>query len=212
MVPANAVAPSIHGHLREGQILIARKGSWANDPAAFTYTWQRCKPACAKVASGRSNSYKLSARDIDRSVRVVVTAGNAAGTAQAKSRAAGPIGPSLKRVKAALAKLLATSTKRSTIARLRGHGSWRGSFRAPSRGRLRVAFAAGRRTRLVATSRRHFSKAGGGRITVRSSRSGRRLLKRAAELTLGVHVVYVPAGGRPVRSFKRLRLAGAAGR
>jgi streptogramin lyase len=201
--PANVVGPTIHGRLREGRTLVARTGSWVHDPATFTYTWQRCRRACATVAVGTSGSYRLSARDIDRSVRVLVTASNAGGSAQAKSRAAGPVGPSLRRVRAALAKLLATM-KRSTITRLLGKRSWRGSFRAPSSGRLSVAFRAGSRPTLVASARRHISKAGGRIITVRLTRSGRRLLKRAAKLTLGVHVAYVPAGGPAVRSFERL--------
>jgi streptogramin lyase len=211
-VPANAVAPTIHGRLREGQVLIAGKGAWVNDPANFSYRWQRCKPACANVAAGTSNSYKLSARDVDGSVRVVVTAGNAAGAAQAKSRTAGPVGPSFKRVKAAIGKLLAASAKRSTITRLLRKGSWRGSFGAPSSGRLGVAFV-GRRRTLVAGARRHFAKAGGRMITVRLTRRGRRVLRRAAKLKLRVRVVYVPAGGPAVRSHKRLTLrAGEAGR
>jgi streptogramin lyase len=211
LVPANAVAPTIHGRLREGHVLTARKGTWVNNPAKFTYRWQRCKPACANVAGGTGVRYRLSARDVDASVRVVVTAGNAAGTARAKSRAAGPVGPSLRRVKAALAKLLATSAKRSAIARLLGNGSWRGAFGAPSSGRLSVVISGGRRHALVATARRRFSKAGRRMITVRLTHNGRRLLK-PAKVALGVHVVFVPAGGRPVRSVKRLTLAGEAGR
>jgi streptogramin lyase len=211
LFPANVVAPAIHGRLREGHVLIARNGTWMNDPAKFTYRWQRCKPACANVAGGTGVSYRLSARDVDAAVRVVVTAANAAGTARAKSRAAGPIGPSLKRVRAAVAKLLATSAARSAIARLRRNGSWRGAFGAPSSGRLSVAISGGRRHALVATARWRFSKAGSRMITVRLTRNGRRLLKRAT-VRLGVHVVFVPAGGRPVRSFKRLTLAAEAGR
>jgi hypothetical protein len=65
---------------------------------------------------------------------------------------------------------------------------------------------------LVATARRHFSKGGRRVITVRLTRNGRRLLTRATKLALGVHVVFAPAAGRPVRSFKRLTLAGVAGR
>jgi hypothetical protein len=211
LVPANVVAPTIHGRLREGHVLIARKGTWVNDPAKFAYRWQRCTPACANVAGGTGVSYRLSARDVDASVRVVVTAANAAGTARAKSRATGPIGPSLKRVKAAVAKLLATSAKRSAIARLLGNGSWRGAFGAPSSGRLSVVISGGRRHALVATARWRFSKAGSRMITVRLTRNGGRLLKRG-KVTLGVLVVFVPAGGRPVRSFKRLTLAGEPGR
>jgi hypothetical protein len=57
---------------------------------------------------------------------------------------------------------------------------------------------------LVASARQHFPKAGGGMITVRLTRGGRRLLKRAGKLRLGVRVAYVPAGGPAVRSFKRV--------
>jgi streptogramin lyase len=203
--PVNVVRPTIHGRLREGRTVVARTGSWTNDPASFSYTWQRCRRACATVAVGTSGSYRLSARDIDRSVRVVVSASNAGGGAQAKSRAVGPVGPSLRRVRAAVDHLLATM-KRSTITRLLEKRSWRDSFRAPSSGRLSVAFRAGPGPTLVADARRHFSKAGGRTITVRLTRSGRRLLKRAAKLRLGVHVAYVPAGGPAVRSFKPLKV------
>ena len=205
--PADAVAPTVRGRLREGQVLIARRGRWLNAPASFSYTWQRCKRVCADVDAGTGDFYRLSARDVDRSVRVVVTAGNGAGTAQAKSRLVGPVGPSLKRVRAAVATLLAISTRRSTVARLLGGGSWRGSFRAPGSGRVRMSFSAGHDPTLVATARRHFSKAARRIIRVRSTRRGRRLLRRAAELSLGVRVVYVPAGGPAVTRFKRLTLS-----
>jgi streptogramin lyase len=201
--PANVVKPTIHGRLREGQKLIARTGSWVNDPANFSYTWQRCRPACADVAVGTSGSYRLSARDIDGSVRVVVTARNAGGSAQAKSRAAGPVGPSPRRVKAALATLLATGTKRSTITRLLRTGSWQASFGAPSSGRLSIAFRA-RRSTLVGGARWHFANTGRRVVTVRLTRTGRRLVKRAAKLRLRVQVVYVPAGGPAIRRSKRL--------
>jgi streptogramin lyase len=206
--PANVVEPTIRGRRREGRTLIAGPGSWVNGPASFRYTWQRCKQTCARVAAG--DRYRLRARDIDRSVRVLVDASNAAGSGEATSRSAGPVGPSLKRVKAALAKLLAAGTRRSTIRRMVGHGSWRGSFVAPSSGRLSFTFAAGRT--LVAAVGRRFSKAGGRMITLRLRRGGRRVLKRHAGQSLVVHAVYVPAGFPAVRSARRITLAAAAGR
>jgi len=211
--PANLVAPTIHGRLREGRTLVARTGKWAHEPTSFSYTWQRCRRRCAAVAVGASRSYRLTARDIDGSVRVVVTASNAGGGARAKSRAAGPVAPSLKRVRAALAKLL-VATKRATITRLLRKQSWRASFGAPSSGRLSIAFRA-RRSTLVAGARRHFAKAGRRMVAVRLTRTGRRLLKHAVKLRLRMQVVYVPAGGPAVRSFKRLSaiwLRGEAGR
>jgi streptogramin lyase len=209
--PANVVQPTIRGRLREGQTLVARTGSWVNAPASFSYTWQRCRPACADVAVGAGDSYRLSARDIDRSIRVVVTAGNAAGSGRAESRTAGPIGPSVRRVRAALAKLLATSAKRSTITRLLGDGSRRAAFGAPSRGLLSIAFRV-RGSTWIGGARRHFAKAGHRMVTIRLTRRGRRLLKRAAKLRLAVQVLYVPVGDPAVRSSRRLTwLGGEAG-
>jgi streptogramin lyase len=216
--PANVVVPTIRGRLREGSTLRARTGSWANEPVTFHYRWQRCRPACAGVAGRTGDSYRLSARDIDASVRVVVTASNAGGSAQARSRGAGPVGPSLRRVKAALGKLLAISTRRSAITRLLAAGRWGAPFAAPSSGRLSIDVRA-RRSTVIARARRHFSRAGRRTITIRLTRNGRRLLTRPGKVRLRVHVTYLPAGGRAVRSSKRftwlraeagLRLAAAA--
>jgi streptogramin lyase len=109
LVPVNASAPRIRGTARQAKILTARKGVWMNGPIRFSYRWQRCRPTCINIRHARSGRFKLTARDVDAKVRVVVTASNAWGRAQASSRRLGPVSPISKRVR---------------------------SYRAPSRGTL----------------------------------------------------------------------------
>ena len=82
--PANSVPPSISGTPTEGQTLVAADGTWAGAaPIAFTYAWSRCDAtgaACAAIAGATSKTYVLAAADIDRTLRVAVTAKNIPGS------------------------------------------------------------------------------------------------------------------------------------
>ncbi|MFN2471297.1 MAG: hypothetical protein ABR583_10005 [Gaiellaceae bacterium] len=40
--PENTALPAISGTEREGSILTASRGSWANSPTSYTFAWQRC--------------------------------------------------------------------------------------------------------------------------------------------------------------------------
>jgi virginiamycin B lyase len=203
--PANTAAPTIGGIPRQARTLTARKGSWTNEPTHFSYRWQRCDPRCANIADATSDSYRVAARDIDAKVRVIVTASNDGGSAQAKSRGRGPVGPSLKRVKAALSQLLAATTKGRTITTLRKKGGYRFFFRAPSGGSLKISWHA--RSALVATARRRFSKARAANVTIHLTRVGKRLLRRANRVTVAAKLVYIPVGEAAVSSQKRFTLS-----
>lgn len=204
--PANSAAPALWGSAREGRTLTAETGAWTNQPTDFSFTWQRCHPGCSNIAAATGDSYTLRARDIDANVRVIVTAGNAAGSAQAASRGVGPVRPSLRRVGRALARLLAASTRRWTAARLLARGGYKGSFDAPSRGSLWVSW----RTRhvLVATAHRRFSKGGARKVAIRLTGAGRRLLKRAGTLTPAARATFFPAGPPAVSRLVRFRVRG----
>jgi hypothetical protein len=204
LAPTRNAAPVIHGMATQGRVLTADRGSWANGPTGFLYTWQRCNPRCASVARGMSSSHRLTAHDIGARVRVIVMARNAAGSAQAISRSVGPVGPSRGRVEAALSRLLAASTGRATISSLRRRSRDRAPFRAPSRGTLVVSWRG--KGVAVATMRRRFRTAGARRVTIPISASGKRLLRRAHRLTLIAKSVYIPAGARAVTSAKRFTL------
>lgn len=85
--PASVSPPAIAGEARLGRTLIASSGTWrGSQPITFAYRWQRCNEvgrACARLAVGPT--YVLAAEDVGRTVRVVVTATNLAGSAAAAS-------------------------------------------------------------------------------------------------------------------------------
>ena len=40
--PENTTRPTLNGAAREGTTLTASRGTWANSPTSYAYTWQRC--------------------------------------------------------------------------------------------------------------------------------------------------------------------------
>jgi uncharacterized protein (TIGR03790 family) len=85
----NTVLPIITGTTTDGQTLTATTGAWAGTaPTAYNYQWQRCDAAgdnCANIADAVTATYVLGFSDQGNTVRVVVTAGNAAGSTPATS-------------------------------------------------------------------------------------------------------------------------------
>ena len=93
--PVNQVPATVSGTLADGETVTAGQGSWTGTPVlTYTYQWQRCDAAganCADIAGATAGTYKLVAADAGGSVRVVVTATNAAGHASAPSATRGPV-------------------------------------------------------------------------------------------------------------------------
>jgi hypothetical protein len=86
--PTNTTLPSITGTPRVGETLTAQNGTWANNPTAFQYQWQRCGGAgagCTNVAGAVEKTYLLTAADANRTMRVTVLAVNADGARSARS-------------------------------------------------------------------------------------------------------------------------------
>src|SRR5207253_10986216 len=84
--PANTALPTIGGTPSDGATLTASPGTWSGTaPISYTYQWQRCGGACANVGTGAT--YILGAADVGSTVKVAVTATNAAGSATATSAA-----------------------------------------------------------------------------------------------------------------------------
>src|SRR5215207_1963098 len=202
--PTNTSAPRIRGTPRQARTLTALKGSWTNGPIGFSYRWQRCRPRCTNIRHATSGSFRLTARDIDAKVRVIVTASNAWGSTQASSRRLGPVGPSLKRVRRSLSRLLAASTNERTISTLLEKHGFRRSYRAPSRGTLRIAWHA--KSALLATGGVRFARAGAANVTTRLTKAGQRLLGRANRLTATAQVRFIPARQPAVTRQKRFTL------
>jgi DNA-binding beta-propeller fold protein YncE len=87
-VPANTALPAVSGTASVGQTLSATHGSWTENPTAYAYEWQRCNPlgeACATIAGQVSSTYPLGSADQGSTLRVSVTASNAAGSSVAST-------------------------------------------------------------------------------------------------------------------------------
>jgi hypothetical protein len=94
---ANAPGPSINGGAspQTGQQLSATNGSWTGAGAVFTYQWSRCDSAgngCSNISGATVQTYAVLSADVGHTLRVVVTASNAAGsTASSPSNQTGVV-------------------------------------------------------------------------------------------------------------------------
>lgn len=95
--PRNTAPPTISGQAIAGQALTATTGSWSGtQPITFAYQWQRCDQSglnCANIAGGTNQTYTLTTTDVGRTIRVAVTAQNAAGSSTAFSAPTAPVQP-----------------------------------------------------------------------------------------------------------------------
>jgi hypothetical protein len=68
--------------------LTASNGTWSNNPTGYAYQWQRCNSAgasCTNIPGETRNTRIVANDDVGNRLRVLVTATNAAGSAQAAS-------------------------------------------------------------------------------------------------------------------------------
>jgi hypothetical protein len=87
--PSNTSPPTISGTPQEGQALTASPGNWGGtQPISFAYQWLRCDRnggSCASIGNATGPSQVLSSADVGQTVRVRVTARNAAGSRSSTS-------------------------------------------------------------------------------------------------------------------------------
>src|SRR5215211_6899176 len=90
VAPSNGSPPTISGAAQAGQTLTAEPGAWSgSEPIGYGYRWRRCDAGgggCADIAGADGQSYTLAAADVDSTLRVAVTATNAAGSSTASSQ------------------------------------------------------------------------------------------------------------------------------
>ena len=87
VAPRTSDGPTVTGDERAGATLTADAGTWTGtQPITLAYRWQRCDGACADIPGADGTTYDTVAEDVGATVRVVVTATNAAGTAQRRVR------------------------------------------------------------------------------------------------------------------------------
>ena len=93
VAPVNTTSPTITGSATVGGTLTADRGAWTGTPApTFSQQWQTCDAGtCVDVAGATSPTYDVAESDEGRTLRVVVTATNSEGSAQAASGETAPV-------------------------------------------------------------------------------------------------------------------------
>jgi WD40 repeat protein len=86
LTPLNTSAPTISGIARLGHALAASSGSWSgSSPMAYGYQWSRCDAAganCVPITGASRPTYQIAEADVNGTLRVTVTAYNAAGASE----------------------------------------------------------------------------------------------------------------------------------
>jgi hypothetical protein len=86
--PQNSDLPVVVGQTTVGQTLTAGSGTWTSAPTSYTYQWRRCDSAgasCQDISGATASTYSLQPADAAATIRLVVTASNAAGATASTS-------------------------------------------------------------------------------------------------------------------------------
>lgn len=87
--PANTAVPTISGTTTVRRLLTASTGAWTGSATInFAYQWRRCDAAgasCVDIVGATASTYALTAVDAGSTIRVMVTASNTEGSANATS-------------------------------------------------------------------------------------------------------------------------------
>ena len=80
--PLNTSLPTISGTAQDGQTLTASTGSWSGTaPIGYAYQWLSCDTSgnnCNQISGATASTYTLTSTDVGTTLRVQVTASNAA--------------------------------------------------------------------------------------------------------------------------------------
>jgi hypothetical protein len=93
--PTPVTPPTITGTARVGEELRASRGTWTNEPTAYSFQWRRCEGAgaCVDVAGAKAEAYRLVTADVGKTIRVKVKATNAGGPGWMSSDPTAPVQP-----------------------------------------------------------------------------------------------------------------------
>jgi len=82
--PLDTSGPRISRRPARGRTLVAHPGRWSNAPTWLGYQWERCNRSgsgCLPIEGATAQRYRLARSDVGRTIRVMVSAGNAMGFA-----------------------------------------------------------------------------------------------------------------------------------
>jgi hypothetical protein len=88
--PVDVLAPTILGLTITGQTVSATMGVFTGTEPSYAYQWELCNSSgasCGEISGATESSYTIPAGEVGDTLRVVVTASNAAGSASATSEA-----------------------------------------------------------------------------------------------------------------------------
>jgi hypothetical protein len=81
--PSVSSPPTVSGMAQEGQTLTATSGTWSGTaPITYGYQWQSCDPTgadCGPIPGATASTYAVTTGDVGTTIRILVTATNAAG-------------------------------------------------------------------------------------------------------------------------------------
>ncbi len=107
--PVNTKLPQVEGITQDGKTLSATNGEWEGTPTiTYTYQWQDCDAlgeGCLDISGASASTYELTPADVNSTLKVIVTAKNAAGetpatsSASAEVTATGPVNKALPAIK-----------------------------------------------------------------------------------------------------------------
>lgn len=127
--PANTAPPTISGTTRHGYFLTGTTGSWSGTtPINYTYQWRRCNSSgasCSNIAGSTGSSYPLVSIDVNKTIRLVVTATNSAGSTAATSPQTAVISAAIIPSNTSLPTVSGTPTIGQTLSA--SPGLWNGS-------------------------------------------------------------------------------------
>jgi hypothetical protein len=92
--PSNRALPSIAGAPLQGSTLTASVGAWdGSTQMTFAFRWLRCDSfgRCSVIVGASRATYRVTIRDVNRRLRLIVTASNDNGSASATSAATATI-------------------------------------------------------------------------------------------------------------------------
>jgi hypothetical protein len=85
----NTAHPAITGVAQVGQTFTASAGGWSGSPTTYAYEWRRCDASgdrCDRIRDAANlSTYVLTSDDVGHTLRVYMSASNAAGTGYEKS-------------------------------------------------------------------------------------------------------------------------------
>ena len=225
-VPQNGGAPTVSGTATVDSALTATGGTWTGVPAV-SFAWERCDTACTSIEGATAASYTVTAADVGRTLLVTETAANAGGTATAASAVTGvvPVPPDVIATPTptptpALPDVIAMPTPTPappqvvTAAMIKARlatavaNRFTLSFTAPTAGTLVVRWYSIKTKRkkavLLATGRRKYTRPGVGKVVMKLSKKGKRILRKGKRVKITAKATFTPLGGKAVTVSKKL--------